>query len=783
MPRRQLQLALLLTVLLQAANVGWVLAQTPTLSPLPPAKLGMSREQLARIDGVIEQGIEDGKIPGAVVVVGRQKGIAYAKAFGNRRLEPSKEEMTLNTVFDLASLTKPIATATSIMILVERGQVSLREPVAAYLTEFGQNGKESITVEQLLTHQGGLIPDNALADYQDGIDKAWRNIWKLEPTDALGKRFVYTDVGFLVLAKIVEKVSGQTIAQFAAENIYQPLGMTETGYVPADDLRERAATTEQREGRWMKGEVHDPRAYLLEGVAGHAGLFSTAYDLSLYARTLLAGGTRNGQRILGQATLQEMTSPRDIAGQLRGLGWDMRSKYSSNRGELLSQQAFGHGGFTGTAIWIDPKLDLFYIVLSNRVHPDGKGSVNPLAGRIGTIAAASIVGIRRPPATTSKAAGGLDVLTGIDVLEREKFQSLTGARIGLITNHTGVNREGKRTVDLFHASEQVELVAIFSPEHGLQGKLDQANIDHTTDQATGLPVYSLYGESRKPSGDQLQGIDTLVFDIQDIGTRFYTYISTMGLAMEAAAEQGIRFVVLDRPNPLNGLIVEGPLLDEDKESFVAYHRMPVRHGMTIGELAKMFQTERNLELDLQIVKVQGWKRNAYWDQTGLTWVNPSPNMRSLNQAVLYPGVGLLEATNVSVGRGTDTPFEVLGAPWIEERELAKHLNGIGLPGVRFVPIRFTPTSSKHKEKECGGVNITVTNRRAFRAFPVGLHLAAALKQLYPDDWDTKRMNHLLRSDEVLAVIEQGKSLAECEAKCQRQSNQFKNKRQLYLLYR
>ncbi|QDS98268.1 exo-beta-N-acetylmuramidase NamZ domain-containing protein [Adhaeretor mobilis] len=775
----------LLFVLVLLVSTSSLAKETPSTIAAPsPKRLKMDASQLERIDEIVNQQIEKGKLPGCVVAIGRRDGIAFAKAFGNRRLEPSKEKMTLDTVFDMASITKPVATATSIMILVDRGLIRLRDPVAEYLPEFGKNGKAKITIEQLLTHQGGLVPDNPLGDYQHGVEQAWENIWELKPSDALGKRFVYTDVGFIVLAKVVEKVTGQTVAEFAAKNTFQPLGMSETGYLPAEALRARAATTEQREGRWMRGEVHDPRAYLLGGVAGHAGLFSTASDLSRYARMMLCAGSFNGSKILSPATYQEMIKPRDIAGQLRSLGWDSRSKYSSNRGENFSAQAFGHGGFTGNALWIDPQLDLFVIFLSNRVHPDGTGSVNGLAGRIGTIAAGSIIG--KPLAKVHgevSARPVSEVLNGIDVLEKSDFKQLAGSRVGLITNHTGLNRTGVRTIDLLHAAENVELVTIFSPEHGLQGKLDIANIDHTTDSATGLPVYSLYGESRKPAKSQLQEIDTLVFDIQDIGCRFYTYISTMGLAMETAAEQDLRFVVLDRPNPLGGVILEGPLLDEGKESFVGFHTIPLRHGMSAGELATMFRKERDWGLDLDVIKTKGWHRQDYWDRTGLTWVNPSPNMRSLTQAVLYPGVGFLETTNVSVGRGTDTPFEVVGAPWIDGQQLSRRLNEAHLPGVRFVPIRFTPDSSKHAGQECEGVNIICVNRQVFRSVPVGLELAIALHELYPEDWDTARLDHLLNSDRLLNAIREGKNAAEIRELYQADEKSFRSRRQPFLLYR
>ena len=323
---------------------------------------------------------------------------------------------------------------------------------------------------------------------------------------------------------------------------------------------------------------------------------------------------------------------------------------------------------------------------------------------------------------------------------------------------------------------------MFSPEHGLEGLLDQPEIGDSTEPKSKLPVYSLYGAARKPSKEQLAGIDTMVFDIQDIGTRFYTYISTMGLAMEAAAEQGIRFVVLDRPNPIGGDRVAGPVLDTGKECFVGYHTIPVRHGMTSGELAQMIRAERQPELELRVVRVQNWKREATWDQTGLKWVNPSPNMRSLTQALLYPGIGLLETTNISVGRGTDTPFELIGAPWIDGQELAKALAAQDLPGITFVPIQFTPSSSKFANHSCQGVNFIVTDWQTFRPVETGLTLATLLRQLYPNDWETTRFNRLLLDTPVYEGVVAGKNFNELEATYRLDRQDFLERRKEFLLY-
>lgn len=374
------------------------------------------------------------------------------------------------------------------------------------------------------------------------------------------------------------------------------------------------------------------------------------------------------------------------------------------------------------------------------------------------------------------------VLAGIDVLERDDFRALADQKVGLITNHTGTNLKGVSTVTLLHESAAVDLVALFSPEHGIAGKLDQANIDDARDTTTGIKIFSLYGKTRVPTDRMLRGIETIVFDIQDIGTRFYTYISTMGGAMEAASKHGVRFVVLDRPNPIDGQTVQGPVLDPGSESFVGYHPIPVRHGMTVGELAQMFKAERKLELDLSVIPVEGWQRDQMFDAIGRRWINPSPNMRSLTQAVLYPGVGLLETTNLSVGRGTDTPFEVIGAPWIDGIPLASDLNAQGLPGVRFVPIRFTPDASKHANQSCGGVNVIITHRDIFDPLKTGLALALTLRKLYPTDWQTGSLNRLLASEKTRDGILAGVTLDQLQASYREELSAFKRRREQFLIY-
>jgi uncharacterized protein YbbC (DUF1343 family) len=746
-------------------------AAPPKLPHASPADAGMDAATLAKIDGLVENSLAAGDMPGCVVTIGRHGKIVFFKAYGKRQLEPKPVPMTTDSVFDLASVTKPTATATSVAWLVEHGKLSYDDTVAKYLPDFDAKGKDKVTIRQLLLHQGGLIPDNPESDYTDGPEKAWKRIFALPLNYEPGTKFAYSDVGFIVLGKIVETVSGQDLNHFARQHFYAPLGMTETGYLPGEELRHRAAPTEKREDHWMQGEVHDPRAFRLGGVAGHAGNFSTATDLAVFAQMLLGRGEYAGVRVLAPSSVRVMTEPWDGPSGWRSLGWDIHSSYSGNRGRTFSARAFGHGGFTGTGFWVDPELDMFVIFLSNRVHPNGHGNVNSLIGRVGTIAGQAIT---EKPVRLVRA--------GIDVLESEGFALLRGRRVGLITNQTGVNQHGERTIDLLHRAEGVRLMAIFSPEHGPRGELDRPGIADDRDGPTGLPIYSLYGKTLRPTDDMLRDIDTLVYDIQDVGVRFYTYTTTMGYSMEAAARRGMRFVVLDWPNPIGGEAVQGPMLDAGRESFVAYHHLPVRHGMTHGELAELFRDENKLKLDLVVVRAEGWRRDDFFDATGMRWINPSPNIRNLNEALLYPGVGLLEPTNMSVGRGTATPFEVFGAPWLDSAGLQKALVAAKLPGVEFSTISFTPTTSKFTGKECHGLRITITDRAALKSVRTGLEIARQIALLQPKDWKAAAYIGLLGNQSVLDAVRAGKTVDEIENIYRGDLNKFIARRTKYLLY-
>jgi uncharacterized protein YbbC (DUF1343 family)/CubicO group peptidase (beta-lactamase class C family) len=852
-----------------------------------PQSVGMNGAKLNQIEQLVLADIAEKKLPGAVVIVGHKGRIVYRKAFGNRSLVPTVEKMTVDTIFDVASLTKPVATATSIMILVEQGKLRLNDTIGKFIPDIDDEQAKRVTIQQLLTHTSGYRPDFDLGEKWTGREGMLAALKKEKLRAPPGTRFVYSDIGFIVLGEIVARVSEwkqlpsaswaeifgptklSTSSFFAVTDTSQfvreygapvvpnnararigipPFAPTENVRGQSNYLGSRFEGDEKTGEQMLRGEVHDPTAHRMTGVAGHAGLFSTADDLARYCQMLLNGGTvpnaehgpRNAEsnpksqipnprstspvatapgsdfrgRILSSQTIARMTQPYVVAedGATRGLGWDMNTSFSSNRGELFPLGSFGHTGFTGTSIWIDPTSQTFVVFMSNRVHPDGKGDVTPLRAKVATVVASAIedtpiekwkeaearynaaVAAQIPKFKSQLEAANRTnstlrtpqsalVMNGIDVLERTSFKDLEGKRIGLVTNHTGRNFAGKPTIDVLFEAKNVKLISLFAPEHGIRGELDVSKIDDSKDEKTGLPVYSLYGETRRPKPEHLNDLDAIVYDIQDIGARFYTYTATLRNVMEEAAKAKIPVYVLDRPNPINGGMVEGSLAEGDKLSFIAAHTVPVRYGLTIGELGQMMNTERKIGADLRVIKMDGWSRSMWFDETGQTWINPSPNMRSLNQATLYPGIGLLETTNLSVGRGTDTPFEVIGAPWLDGQKLAKYLNERNLRGVRFVPIRFKPNASVFKDEQLGGVNVIVTDRNVFESVRTGIEIATALRKLYPSEWQVDRYARLLVNGQILEMVKRGETPETIMRAVRTDSDDFEKRRAPYLLYK
>ncbi|MGI8789098.1 MAG: exo-beta-N-acetylmuramidase NamZ domain-containing protein [Pyrinomonadaceae bacterium] len=840
-------------------------ADAQSLPLAAPQTIGMSAEKLNQIDALVEKDIADKKLPGAVVLVGHKGRIVFRKAYGNRSLVPNVEKMTVDTIFDLASLTKVIATTTSVMILVERGQIRLNDTIGKFIPEIEDENVKKITIQQLLTHVSGFAPDFDLREKWTGRDGMLNALYKEKLRQLSGTKFVYSDLNFITLAEIVGRIAGSQnlintekylpvivkgmeFSPFVERNLFIPLSMNNTRFyttneaqgfylpdMPENNQKRKLelslfAPTENIKGQQnylgskfegddktgdeiLRGKVHDPTAFRMGGVAGHAGLFSTADDLARFCQMLLNGGILDGKRVLSAQTVARMTAPIVVSetGATRGLGWDINTGFSSNRGELFPLGSFGHTGFTGTSVWIDRVSNTFVVFLSNRVHPDGKGDVTPLRAKVATVVASAIedtpveairlaediyssqVAAQIPKfkaqvenANSQKSAfrnpQSAIVLNGIDVLEKNDFKELNGLKIGLVTNQTGRDLSGVQTIDVLKNAPNVKLAALFSPEHGIRGLADE-KVSDSTDEKTGLPIYSLYGETRRPKPEQLKDLDAIVYDIQDVGVRFYTYEATLLNVLEEAAKAGKPVFVLDRPNPINGAGVEGAVADADKLSFVVSHTVPVRHGLTIGELAQMMNAERKIGADLKIIKMENWSRSMWFDETNQTWTNPSPNMRSLTEATLYPGIGLLETTNVSVGRGTDTPFEIVGAPWIDGQKLAAFLNEKNLNGVRFIPVKFKPDASIFKNENCGGINIIITDREKFSPLGTGIEIAAALRKLYPNDWKIENFIKLLANSETFERIKRGDAPEQILEAQQKDLDEFKSRRARFLLYK
>lgn len=755
------------------------------------------------IDEAANEAVSSGEIPGVVVLVGRGDDTLLHRAYGSRRLLPHPVPMTVDTIFDLASLTKPFGTTLAVMSLVEKGSIKLDAPLGRYLKEFRDKQYDEITIRRLLTHSAGLAayPPNSVVS--SGFPSAASAIAKMPLDYPPGSAFQYSDTGFILLAEAVRRVSGTPLDRYLERTVFKPLGLADTSFHPKVSVLPRVAPTEFVNGVLLRGEVHDQRARLLGGVAGHAGMFSTSADLARIIRMLLNHGSLEGQHVFDPATVKEMwqSSPDSRVG--RALGWDVSSAFSKTMAPFFAQGSVGHLGFTGTAVWIDPKTRSYLIVLSNRVHPYGGGAarIRDLRIRMAAVAGSQLFQppvVADPGPISGPAADGPPpelrllpgepslpqerVLTGLDVLADQKFALLSGHSVGLVTNQTGIDLRGRRAIDLIAAAPGVRLQAIFSPEHGLTG-VSNTDVPHSRDIITGRPIWSLYGSTRRPTSAMLKDITLLVFDIQDVGARYYTYLTTLVYVMEEAAKQKIPVLVLDRPNPINGRVVEGPLMDPDLQSFTAPHPIPVRTGLTIGEFGKLAAAERKIPVSLTVVPLVGWDRDRWFDETGLPWVNPSPNIRSVTQALLYSGVGLLEATNLSVGRGTDMPFEVIGAPWIEPRGLADALNRQGLRGVRFDPIWFTPTADVYTNISCGGVRMVVTDREAIRPVTVAFALARTLRERHRDQFRPESIQNLLVNRSTMWAFLRGEVLDRLVAWAEVDRSSFLNRRASYLMYR
>lgn len=759
-------------------------------APEPPeAKL--DAVALAPIAGIVEDEIAAGHIPGAVVLIGQGKRIVYAQAFGRRAVVPADEAMTLDTIFDLASLTKAVATTPAVLRLVERGRLDLDAPAARYWPAFAAEGKDTITVRQLLSHTSGLPAGIDLRHARRPAD-VLRLLAAVKPVAKPGGDPLYSDVNFAVLGELVRRVSGQSLAACFARQVARPLGMSDSGFLPPAAKRARIApTTRDEKGDMRRGRVHDPLAERMAGVAGNAGLFGTADDLARFARAILDGGGP----ILKSRSVDLMFAPQThlAATPPRGIGWRLQPPLAANRAALPPVGMVSHLGYTGTGIWIDPLSGVYAVILTNRVHPDGRGDAAPVRARV-IAALADALGPLAPeriaqrwPTLAGRVAPYLPkavaapVRTGIDVLEAQGFAPLRGLRVGLLTNRSGVDAAGRRSVDVLFHAPQVTLAAIFSPEHGLAGN-HEGRVRDDTDALTGLRVHSLYNSTRRPTPEMLAGLDAIVVDLQDAGARFYTYPATLAYVMEAAAERHLKVFVLDRPDPVNGAAVQGPLLDAGRLGFTGIWPLPVRPGLTLGEFARLYKSEARVDVDLTVIPMQGYRRSMWYDDTGLPWLPPSPNLTSVDAAVLYPGVGMIEGAEVSVGRGTDTPFELVGAPWIDGPKLAEELGRQRLPGVTFVATDFTPATAAYAHERCHGVRIHVLDRDLLDTPALGLTLAATLARLYPEHFTLDKTLGAVGSQATLDALRAGVAPAQIVAGWQADLDAFRARRAEYLLY-
>jgi uncharacterized protein YbbC (DUF1343 family) len=739
------------------------------------------------IDDAVLGAITRRELPGGVVAVARRDGLAFLRAYGLRAIDPEPAPNDVDTIYDLASLTKPVATTTALALLAERGALTFDDPVARHLPAFAANGKERITIRQLLTHTGAMPPTDPLAAYEGATrEQSIARILALAPIGRAGERVVYSDLGYVVLGELIAAVSGIPLDRFVDREILAPLAMRSSCFRCGASLLPRIAPTERAErrgGMLIHGDVHDPRAYRLGGVAGNAGLFTTARDLSRFARMLLGEGEVDGTRLLSAETVRALLVPeRARGGVARALGWDVRGEAETRalraaRGSTMSASSYGHLGWTGTWIRIDPELDVAALLLSNDVHPDGRGDIRPLAAELEGIVAAGADRIAPRPA--------IDVRVGIDVELRDGLPHLRGARAVLVTHDAARARDGRRTLDVLAGSPDATLLRVLAPEHGIGGDREGA-IGDARDARTRLPVLGLFGRTRRPTGAMLEGADTIVIDLVDVGARFYTYASTMHeVLVAAAARPSVRVVILDRPSPVGGTIVEGPTLDRDLVTFVSHHPIPIRHGLTLGELARLLDDELALGLGerLVIVEAEGWRRADTALDIGARWVPPSPNLPDPETVLLYPAVALLEGADVSVGRGTSEPFRVIGAPWLDSDRVLALLAATPLPGVELEATRFTPRSATHARRRCNGIRIRITDRAQYRAARTGLGLVRAMLAAHREHIALDRVLPLVGSRRALDALAALEELDAIEAIAHEDAIAFQARRARYLIYR
>lgn len=772
---------------------------SPSAAPArhPVRQAAAPDARLAPAFAEVDRFVAQKAFPGAVLAVGQHGRLLALRSFGRLDVSPGAPPMPADAIFDLASLTKVVATTTAAAILYDRHRLDLDAPVVRYLPAFGGTpGHDRITVRNLLTHSSGLKSSGLLWQHASDRQGILQQLYTMPVGDPPGTAFRYQDFNLILMGAIVERITGMPLDRFVRKEVFGPLGMASTGFRPPASRMARIAATEQDDNfrhMLVRGVVHDENAFVMGGVAGHAGLFSTAGDLAKLAQLYLDGGTYHGRRLLRRDTVALFGSAQGMPpGSTRALGWDMPPAGGGWAGPLASPRAIMHTGFTGTSIYIDPDRDAFVILLTNRVNPTRDNLlINQARPAIHTAVLAALDGV----------APRGRVRTGIDVLEDQHFAPLQALaarhggrlRLAILANPISVDGNGRRTIDVLRddartAVPGLEVVKLFSGEHGINAATDNTDIDDRIDRASGLPIVSLYGATdaqRRPSAAQLAGVDAVVIDLQDVGVRYWTFQTLTKYFLQAAAANHVELVVLDRPDPLGGVAVQGPVSTPGLEDYVTPHSEPMRPGMTLGELATMFNAEDAIGAPLTVIRMTGWQRADWYDDTGLLWINPSPNLRSLGQATAYAGTALLEGTNVNVKGPGEAPFLRFGAPWIKGVELAAYLNARAIPGVSFLPVAYVPANDRlypFAGQRVEGVEIVIRDRDRLDAPELGVEAVAALWKLYGPAFEVERVDRLLRNRAVLDQIQAGADPRAIAAGWQADLASFQARRARYLLY-
>ncbi|MDZ4858753.1 MAG: DUF1343 domain-containing protein [Candidatus Hydrogenedentes bacterium] len=698
-----------------------------------------------QIRAILQNAVLQARAPGAVAYVGDLEHTHAHVAVGARQTVPSELPAELDTIYDLASVTKVMATATSILLLHEAGKLDIDAPVSSILPI---PAFSAISALHCLTHTAGLNPGRPFYKELNTIDAMLERYAAISLTWPPGTRWLYSDVGYMILGRIVERVSGMTLDTFCKKRIFDPLELKNTAYNPPANWADRCAATEQCpwRGKMMRGEVHDENAYAVGGVAGHAGLFSTSGDIAAYIRALLTGRILKLETV---ALMSELGATR--AWPWQGLGWQLDAWTTKNFGFLPTRDSMGHAGWTGTSVWIDQRTSRFAILLSNTCHPSRATRDNESLRKVFY----GGIGKRYYPESAN-------THTGLDRLVREDFRDLRGERIGLLTHHAAIDQLGRHVLDVLALAPDVRLTRLFSPEHGIRGQAEAGAAVGA--QRSAVPVVSLYGNRTAPTREELQGLDVFVIDLQDVGARFYTYPATMKACLKACAEAKLPVLVLDRPNPIGGAIIEGPIASRT-DSLVCWGAVPTRHGMTMGEIAQHFRdTElKELGLNLSISMLDSWPVERMFSECSLAWLPPSPNIPTPETALLYSGTCLFEGSNLSEGRGTDAPFLQFGAPWVNARKTLEAVPESVLRGVEIESVTFTPRAipgkaaqPKYENERCDGFHVTVRNAQLARPLSLAIGMLVALKRTHPNHFAWENSFDLLAGGPHLrSCIERG----------------------------